>query len=160
MSRSSAHPNRSTLVRGMVGTKAEPRSIPELMELQDRAAGFRARTYCSRSGYRNHLLRRRFGVLAEILRQRLPSVGLLVSRHLFWRALSHDSASVFAAFGAQIDYPIRAANYVQIVFDDNNAVAEVGEPVQNFQQFLDVVEVQTGCRLVQQIESFTSLPLA
>ena len=43
-------------------------------------------------------------------------------------------------------------HHVQIVFDDQHRVARVDKFVQHLEQHFDVGEVQTGCRLVEQIQ--------
>ncbi len=65
--------------------------------------------------------------------------------------MGNDASTFFATFGAEIDDPVSIANYIEIVFDDDDGVAEVGQPVKNIEQFLDIVEVQTGGGLVKQV---------
>ena len=43
---------------------------------------------------------------------------------LLWSALSHDAAAVIAAFRAQINDPVRLGNHIQVMLDDDDAVAE------------------------------------
>src|SRR5208282_1734476 len=52
------------------------------------------------------------------------------------------------------------ADHVQIVFDDDDRVAQVGQPVQHVEQLLHVVEVQAGGGLVEKVKSFSGLALA
>src|SRR5579871_686515 len=68
--------------------------------------------------------------LPKISRQRLPRIRFLDPRDLFWRALRHDASAFFATLGAQIDDPICIADYIQIVFDDDDRVPQIGQPVQ------------------------------
>src|SRR5581483_2629890 len=68
--------------------------------------------------------------------------------------------AILAAFGAEVDDPIRVADHIQVVLDDDDRVAQVCKAVQHVEQFLDVVKVQAGSRLVQQVKSLAGLPFA
>src|SRR5919109_343688 len=83
-------------------------------------------------------------VRAEIRCQSLASVGLLVSRHLLGRALCDDPATLLAAFGTQIDDPVGIADDIKIVFDDDDGVTQIRQPMQNIEQLLDIIKVQPG----------------
>src|SRR5581483_6327264 len=92
--------------------------------------------------------------------QRQSGVRLFVPRYLLRRALSNNLAALLPAFRTKIDDPIRVSNHVQIVFDDDDRIAEIGQPMQDFEQLANVVEVQSGGRLVQQIECSPGLAFA
>ena len=79
-------------------------------------------------------------------------VRSLGSTDVLRRAGRHDSPAAFSTLGSQVDHPIRRLDDVQIVFDDDDGVARVHEPVQDSQQLFDVREMQTGRRLVQQVQ--------
>src|ERR1019366_1032542 len=70
------------------------------------------------------------------------------------------SSAVLATLRPQVDDPVGVANNVHVVLDDDNAVPQVGQPVQNFQQLADIVEVQPGRRLIQKIQCPAGLALA
>jgi len=40
--------------------------------------------------------------------------------------LRDDAAAAFAAFGAQVDDPVGLLDYVEVVLDDEDGVAEIG----------------------------------
>ena len=65
-------------------------------------------------------------VAPEVVRQRLARIGLLDLGDLFGCALRDHAAAVFAAFRAEIDDPVGIADYVEIVLDDDDAIAEIG----------------------------------
>ena len=48
-----------------------------------------------------------------------------IAGYFFRRALGHNVAAAFAAFRAQIDYPIRAFDHVQVVLDHDQRSAAV-----------------------------------
>src|SRR5882724_9341877 len=95
----------------------------------------------------------------EIGGQRLSSVGLFHARDLFRSALRDDATSLFSALGSEIENPVGVADHIEIVLDDDDRVSKIGEPVQYVEQFADVVEVQAGGGLVEQIESLAGLTL-
>ncbi len=96
----------------------------------------------------------------EICGQRLSGVGLLHARDLLGRALRDDTATFFSAFGAKIQNPVGIADHIQIVFDDDDRISKIGQAMQHVQQFAHVVKVQSCGRLIQQIQSFSSLTFA
>src|ERR1039458_8948839 len=105
-------------------------------------------------------LRAPLPVPRKISRQRLPRIRLLHPRHLLRRALRHDAAAFFAAFGAKVDDPVGVADHVQMVFDDDDRIAQVGQTEQHVEQLLHVVEVQAGGGLIEKVKSFAGLALA
>ena len=74
-------------------------------------------------------------------------------------AFADEAAAVFAAFGAEIEDPVGVADHVEVVLDDDDGVAEIGEAVQDLEQLAHVVEVQAGGGLVEQIEGAAGLAL-
>src|SRR5205085_3316089 len=64
---------------------------------------------------------------------------------------NHVSASV-AALGTEVDYLVGRLQHVQVVLDHDHRVAVVDEPVQHRQQSLDVGVMESGGRLVQDVE--------
>ena len=70
---------------------------------------------------------------------------------LLRRALRHDAAALFAAFRTEINNPIGIPDHIQIVLDDDDRIAQVGQPVEHVEQLFYIIEVQPGRRLVQQV---------
>jgi hypothetical protein len=66
-----------------------------------------------------------------------------------WAAFPDQAASIFAAFGAQVEDPVGVADDVEVVLDDDDGVAEVGEAVEDFEKLAHVVEVEAGSGLVE-----------
>src|SRR6202020_2979311 len=96
----------------------------------------------------------------KISRQRLPCIRLLHPRHLLWCPLGYEPPAFFATFGAEVNNPIGIADHIQIVFDDDDRIAQVTQPVQDVEQFSYIVEVQAGGGLIQQVKSLARLALA
>ena len=69
-----------------------------------------------------------------------------------WRAGNHHLASSIAAFGAQVDDIVSLTDHLQVVLYHDHGVALVHQRLQNMQELLDVRQVQTGSRLVQEVE--------
>ncbi len=72
--------------------------------------------------------------------------------NLFRRATGNNVAAVDAGFGADVDDPIGGFDDVEVVLDHDDRVAQVDEPIEHFEQFGEVVEVQTGRRFVEQVQ--------
>jgi len=89
------------------------------------------------------------------LQQRLeimPRITLLRRRHLLWRAFGHDHSALDATFGAEVDDPVGGLDDVEIMFDHDHAVALLDEPVEDFEELADIVEMEAGGGLVQYVE--------
>jgi hypothetical protein len=66
----------------------------------------------------------------------------------------------FAALGAQIDDPVGArADHVEVVLDDEHAVARLDEALEHAEEALDVLEVQARRGLVEHVERAAGLHL-
>ena len=75
------------------------------------------------------------------------------------RALRYQPATVLSALWPKVDQPVSAADHVHVVLDDDDRVAEIGEPMQHVQELLHVVKVQSGRRFVEQVERTSCLAL-
>src|SRR5947199_9157883 len=75
---------------------------------------------------------------------------------LLGRSGSNNLAATLSRFWPEIDNPIGALNHLKIMLNDNERMAGVDESLKNAKQHCDVVEMQTGCRLVEneQISDF------
>ena len=62
-----------------------------------------------------------------------------------------DQATAAAAFGTHVDDPVGRFDDVEVVLDNDDGVAAVGKALQDAEQFLDVGEVETGGRFVQDV---------
>src|ERR1019366_4911127 len=96
----------------------------------------------------------------EYLAQGFRGVTFLMAGPLFGGAGDHDAAAVLAAIGPQVDDPIRGLHYIQIMLDYHHRVAQVHQALQNVEQFADIVEVQAGGRLIEQVKGAAGLALA
>src|SRR4030095_17139669 len=83
---------------------------------------------------------------------------LRLPRDLLRRAARDDAAAGGTTFGPQIDQMIRAPDHIQVVFDDDDGVALIHELVEHVEQLARVFEVQTGGRLVEDVERPSSAP--
>jgi len=84
-------------------------------------------------------------------------VGMFHFGNLLGGAFCNYFPSFVASFGADIDNPVAVFYDVEIVLYDNDAVPFIDEFPQNFKQVLDILEVQAGGRLVENVEGFTGL---
>ncbi len=71
---------------------------------------------------------------------------------LLGRALGDDQATAGAALGAHVHEPVGGLDHVEVVLDDDDRVALVDQAGEDLQQLADVLEVQTGGRLVEDVD--------
>ena len=77
---------------------------------------------------------------------------LRVAGELLGRAGRDDAAPLVAALGPEVHDEVRGLDDIQVVLDDHDRIALVDELVQHLEQAPDVGEVQSGRRLVQDVE--------
>src|SRR5579875_296729 len=92
------------------------------------------------------------GIAREIRLQIFAGVAALGGGDLLRRSGRHDAAAARAAFGPEINDPVGGLDDLEVVLDHQHGVALVDERMQHFEQFADVVEVQAGGRLVEDVE--------
>ena len=83
--------------------------------------------------------------------------------HLLRLACYDDMPSLIAALRAQVDDPVSRFDHLEVVLDHYDGVASIGQAVQDLQELADIVEVQPGGRLIQDIQglagpSFAEFP--
>ena len=72
----------------------------------------------------------------------------------------YDRATTGATFRTKVDDPVGGANDVEVVFDHQQGVAGIAQPLHAKQQLTDVVKMQAGRRLIEHVESLArSRPL-
>ena len=91
-------------------------------------------------------------VSGERAGEKFAGVRLRVARDLLGRAGGDDFAALVAAFGAEIDEPVGGFDDVEIVFDDDERRAGFEQFAERGEEFGDVVEMQTGGGLVEDVE--------
>ncbi len=57
-----------------------------------------------------------------------------------------------ASLRAEVDDIVGRFDHVQVVLDHHDRMPVIDQSVQTFQQSIDVGEVQTGCRLVENVQ--------
>ena len=77
---------------------------------------------------------------------------------LFGRAGGDDLAAAVAALGAEVDDPVGGLDDVEVVLDDDHRVALLDQLVEHLEQLADVLEVQAGGRLVEDVERSARWP--
>src|SRR6266849_2236138 len=120
--------------------------------------GIRCQFRTSR-GFRQTVRAIRVAVEAEDASEDLAGVGLLGAGDELGRALRDDAPAAFAAFGAEVDDPVGLLDDVEMVLDDEHGVAEIDEALQDVEEFSDIVEVQAGGGLVEDVEGAAGLAL-
>ena len=82
----------------------------------------------------------------------LAGVAFLDLGDILGRAGRDDAPAAVAAFGAEVDDPVGGLDDVEVVLDDDDGVARVDQLVQHFEELCDVVEVEAGGGLVEDVE--------
>src|ERR1700722_13309856 len=77
--------------------------------------------------------------------------------HLLGGTGGGEATAPFPALRAHVEDVVGVADDVEIVFDDDDGVAEIGEVVKDFEEFADVVEVEAGGGLVEEVEGAAGL---
>ena len=78
-------------------------------------------------------------------------------RDIFRRAFGDDRAARAAGFRAQVDDPVGRLDDVEIVLDHDDRVAQIDQAIEDIEQFADVVEVQAGGRLVEDVDGLAGV---
>ena len=76
----------------------------------------------------------------------------LALRHILRRAGDDQFAAALAGVRAEVDDPVGGLDYVEVVFDDDDAMTRVHDALENLKQHADVVEVKSRGRLVKEEE--------
>ena len=79
-------------------------------------------------------------------------VALRDGRDLLGRALGDDHAAARPALGTHVDDPVGGLDDVEVVLDHQDGVALVDQAGQHAEQLADVLEVQAGRRLVEDVD--------
>ena len=77
--------------------------------------------------------------------------------YFLWGSFCNYFPSFLASFRADVYYPVAVFDDVEVVFDDDDTVAFVDEFTENFEEVLNVLEVQAGGWLVKNIEGVACL---
>src|SRR5207245_357122 len=80
--------------------------------------------------------------------------------HLFWRAFSDNPPAGLASLRPQVNDPVRLFHDVEMMLDDDDGVAQACQANEHLHELLDVVKVQAGRRLVQDVNRASGLPTA
>lgn len=78
--------------------------------------------------------------------------------HFRWTARGHHATTALARPGSYIDDPIAGRDHVHIVFDDNDGVAGLHQPVELGDEPIHIRRVQSCRWLIQDVECVAPLP--
>ena len=74
------------------------------------------------------------------------------TRHILPACPARPRCRHRTALGAHVDDPVRGLDDIQVVLDDDHRIAFVHQAVDDLEQLADVLEMQTGCRLVENVD--------
>ena len=83
--------------------------------------------------------------------QILPRKGSGILRDLLGRSLCDDLTAHIAALGTEVDDVVGCLDQVEVVLDDNHRVAALDKQLQHVDQAVNVRDMQTRRRLVENI---------
>src|ERR1700675_2566475 len=86
------------------------------------------------------------------MREKFARVRLRYFRHLLRRSSGDDFTAVITRFRAEIHNPIRAFDDFEVVLDHHDRMSATDQSLEQTQQHRDVVEMQSGRRLVEDKE--------
>ena len=69
----------------------------------------------------------------------------------------NDTPTLVATFGAKVDNHVCCLDDIQIVLNDDNGVSVITQAVQDREQHLDVLEMQSRRRFVKYVERLSSV---
>jgi hypothetical protein len=90
--------------------------------------------------------------LLQQRRQILAREAALGLGDLLRRAFGDDLAALDAALRPQVEDPVGGLDDVEIMLDHDDGVALLDERVEDFEEFADVLEMQAGGGLVEDVQ--------
>ena len=81
--------------------------------------------------------------------EKFAGVRLLYLRDLLRRSKRDHFATLIAGFRSKIDNPICAFDDFEVVLDDHDRMSAIDQSLKQLEQHRDVIEMQTGRRLVE-----------
>jgi len=82
------------------------------------------------------------------------------ARHLFGRPLGDDPAPLVAPFGTHIDDIVGVLDHIEVVLDDDDAVAQIDEVVEDAREPVDIGEVEPCGGFVEDIKGVAGIAAA
>ncbi len=92
--------------------------------------------------------------------EKLAGVAARCLDDILRRTPRNDFTAAIAAFRAEIDHPVRGLDDFEIVLDHDNAVSLSDQFMQDLEQLGDIVKMQSGRRLVENVERAAGRALA
>src|ERR1700722_2289130 len=93
-------------------------------------------------------------VSGERTSENFSGVRLGIPCNLLGRAGGDDFAALIAAFRAEVDEPVGGFDHIEIVLNDDERRAGFEKLAECGEKFCDIVKVEAGCRLVEDVENF------
>ena len=82
----------------------------------------------------------------------MPGVGGFAERNIIRSADGHHLTATFAALRTEVDDPVGGFDDIEIVLDHDHRVAPVDQCMEHGEKLVDIVEVKTGGRLIEEIQ--------
>ena len=76
---------------------------------------------------------------------------------LFGSALRDDTASVAASRRAHVEEVVHGLEHIEVVLDDDDRIASLGQSLEHVQQHSDVLRMQSRGRLIEDVQGASCL---
>ncbi len=104
-------------------------------------------------------MRKDLRILENFL-QKLPGIRFLLLHYLLRRTLSNNPSPLISSFRTKIDDPVGILDHIQVMLDYDHRVPGSGQPLEDTEEFVDIGEVKTGRRFIEDIDGLAGTPLA
>src|SRR6185369_269064 len=84
--------------------------------------------------------------------QKPPCMGRFGACHVLGCTCRDDPPARTTALGSEVDHPVRGADDVEVVLDQQDRIPRVDQATQNREQLPDVGKVESRRRLVEDVE--------
>src|SRR5687768_8717714 len=88
-------------------------------------------------------------VYRDLILQKMASIAGFTLNQVVRRSFKDDMTPFFAAFGTDVNYPVRTLDHFRIMLYNDNTVTLIEQHVEGPQQFFDVMKMKTRCRFVK-----------
>src|SRR5882762_3303299 len=85
----------------------------------------------------------------HLVAQRAPGVACSGRGNRVRRPFGHEASALLPRVRSEVDNPVRGANQVEVMFDDNHRMAGIDEPLKSFQEDTNIVEMKPGGRFIE-----------
>ena len=105
------------------------------------------------------MLRMRYIFLRPILFQGFARIGALLFHYIFGFPGKETFPALIPSLGSDVNTVVGVGDDVEVVFDNENRVSFLHEPIENGEKFLDIREMKSGRGFIEDVNGFGSRSL-